>query len=122
MDGSCFVLARQFKSPVRVVVAVLLRSRQTQTQARRARDKALEIRRLRQINDEQQRLISRLREQFAHDRSHRRRLELENDRLPQQPPVLPDDPPLAHLTPPGSRPKARFMNLAATLKWANMVL
>lgn len=29
---------------------------------------------------------------------------------------------LAHLTPPGSRPKARFMNLASTLKWATMVL
>ena len=29
---------------------------------------------------------------------------------------------LAHLTPPGKKPKARFMNLAATLKWATMVL
>lgn len=29
---------------------------------------------------------------------------------------------LAHLTPPSPRPKARFMNLATTLKWAQMVL
>ena len=29
---------------------------------------------------------------------------------------------LAHLTPPGQKPKARFMNLAATLDWASMVL
>jgi len=29
---------------------------------------------------------------------------------------------LAHLTPPGQKPKARFMNLAATLDWAAMVL
>jgi hypothetical protein len=29
---------------------------------------------------------------------------------------------LAHLTPPSIRPKARFMNLAATLTWAGMVL
>jgi hypothetical protein len=29
---------------------------------------------------------------------------------------------LAHLTPPGPKPKARFMNLAATLRWAGVVL
>jgi len=29
---------------------------------------------------------------------------------------------LAHLTPVSPKPKARFMNLSATLKWANMVL
>jgi hypothetical protein len=29
---------------------------------------------------------------------------------------------LAHLTPPGQKPKARFMNLASTLDWAAMVL
>jgi hypothetical protein len=29
---------------------------------------------------------------------------------------------LAHLTPPGSKPKARFMNVAATLRWAGVVL
>jgi hypothetical protein len=29
---------------------------------------------------------------------------------------------LAHLTPVSVRPKAGFMNLSATLKWANMVL
>jgi hypothetical protein len=29
---------------------------------------------------------------------------------------------LAHLTPPRLKPKARFMNLAATLKWAQMIL
>jgi hypothetical protein len=29
---------------------------------------------------------------------------------------------LAHLTPVSAKPKARFMNLSATLKWANMVL
>lgn len=29
---------------------------------------------------------------------------------------------LAHLTPPGPKPKSRFMNLAATLRWAAMVL
>ena len=29
---------------------------------------------------------------------------------------------LGHLTPPSPRPKARFMNLAATLRWAQMVL
>ncbi len=29
---------------------------------------------------------------------------------------------LAHLTPPGQKPKARFMNLASTLDWATVVL
>lgn len=29
---------------------------------------------------------------------------------------------LAHLTPPGAKPKSRFMNLAATLRWAGTVL
>ena len=29
---------------------------------------------------------------------------------------------LAHLVPPGARPKARFMNLAATLRWATTIL
>ena len=29
---------------------------------------------------------------------------------------------LAHLTPLSSKQKARFMNLASTLKWANMAL
>lgn len=29
---------------------------------------------------------------------------------------------LAHLTPPSSKPKSRFMNLAATLRWAGVVL
>jgi hypothetical protein len=29
---------------------------------------------------------------------------------------------MGHLTPPSPRPKARFMNLAATLRWAQMVL
>lgn len=94
MDQSCSLLVRQFKSPIRVVAAVLLRSRNTQ--ARRVRAKALEIERLRRSCEEQRRLIDELRQQLADDRFHRRQLEAENDQLRRQPPVLPDDPPLPH--------------------------
>ena len=94
MDQSCSLLVRQFKSPIRVVAAVLLRSRNTQ--ARRARAKALEIERLRRDREEHRRLIAELRQELADDRFRRRQLEAENDQLRQQPPVLPDDPPLPH--------------------------
>ena len=94
MAGSWFTQVRRFKSPVRVVAAVLLRSRETQAQ--RAREKTEEIARLRRINEQQQRHITRLEQDLADARLQARQLDVENSRLRQQPPVLPDDPRLPY--------------------------
>jgi len=90
----CVGSSRRFKSPVRVVAAVLLRSRETQ--AKRAREKTEDIARLRRVNEQQQRHIARLEQDLADARLRTRQLEVENSRLRQQPPVLPDDPRLPH--------------------------
>jgi hypothetical protein len=91
---SSFIQVGLFKSPVRVVAAFLLRSRETQ--AKRASEKALEIQNHKRINEQQQRVIANQEEQLAQKRFDIAQLRGENQRLRQQPPVLPDDPPLPH--------------------------
>ena len=92
MEQSSFIRAQQFKSPLSVIAGVLLRSRETQ--GRRAKSRTQEIRRLRQVNEQQQRNLAQAEEQLAQARSQIRQLEAEIQRLRQQPPTLPDDPPL----------------------------
>ena len=112
MAGSWFTQFRRFKSPVRVVAAVLLRSRETQAQ--RAREKPEEVARLRRVNEQQQRPITRLEQDLADARLQARHLEVENSRLRQQPPVLPDDPRLPHHEF-GAKMIALCVNLARTV-------
>lgn len=83
-----------FKSPVRVVAAFLLRSRETQAQ--RANEKSQEIQDQKRINQQQQRVIANAEKELAQQRLEIAQLRAENQRLRQQPPVLPHDPPLAH--------------------------
>ena len=78
MAGSWFTQVRRFKSPVRTVAAVLLRSRETQ--ANRAREKTAEIARLRRVNEQQQRHIARLEQDLADARFRKRQLDVENSR------------------------------------------
>ena len=92
MDVSCFVRVRNFKSPVRVVAAFLLRSRQTQ--AERARQRARKIRDLKTIIRQQERSIREKDEQRATQRWQIAELEAENKELRKQPLRFPDDPPL----------------------------
>lgn len=94
MDGSWWIQVARFKSPVRTVAAVLLRSRETQ--AKRACDKAGEVERLRRDNLRQQRQIERLQRELAGGRIEAERLAVECGEWRRQPPVLPDDPPLPH--------------------------
>ena len=112
MAGSWFTQVRRFKSPVRTVAAVLLRSRETQ--ANRAREKTAEIARLRRVNEQQQRHIARLEQDLADARFRKRQLDVENSRLRQQPPVLPDDPRLPHHEF-GAKMIALCVNLARTV-------
>ena len=94
MSPSSYIRAQQFKSRLSVVAGMLLRSRETQ--AERAKSRTQEIRQLKQLNEQQQRVISGFEKQVAHMRTQLARLKLENERLRQQPPTLPDDPPLPH--------------------------
>lgn len=92
MDQSSFIRAQQFKSPLSVVAGMLLCSRETQ--AKRAKNRTQEIRRLKQIHQQHERTLSRAEEQLAQMRSQITQLKAENERLRQQPAALPDDPPL----------------------------
>ena len=177
LELSSFIRVGQYKSPLRVVAGILLRSRETQ--AERARQKSEEIERLRRLIQQQQRDLDKANEDLAVMKRRIAQLEIENDGLRRQPPVLPHDPVLpkhefgpkmisvcvnlamkvglrasitclktvmdwlgasvrlptwttvrtwlmrlgvAALTPVSPKPKARFMNLSATLNWASMVL
>jgi hypothetical protein len=91
---SSFIRVGLFKSPVRVVAAVLLRSRETQ--AKRASEKSQEIQDYKRINQQQQRVIANAEEELAQKRFEIAQLRAEIQRLRQQPPVLPHDPPLPH--------------------------
>jgi hypothetical protein len=79
---------------MRVVAAFLLRSREIQ--AKRASEKAQEIQNLKRINQQQQRVIANTEEELAQKRLDIAQHRAENQRLRQQPPVLPHDPPLPH--------------------------
>lgn len=90
MGPSSFIRAGQYKSSFRVLAGIFLRSRETQTQ--RASDKQSEIEELRRINQQQQRDIAKVHEQLAEQQRQIARLQIENQQLRQQPPVLPHDP------------------------------
>ena len=91
---SCFIRVGLFKSPLQVVAAFLLRSRETQS--RRSREKSQEIQEQKRINQSQQQVIADLEEQLARKKVEIAQLRAENQQLRQQPPVLPHDPPLPH--------------------------
>lgn len=84
--------ASRFKSPLRVVVAFLLRSRETQ--AKRAKSKTNEIQRLRKAVAEYEWEIASLGEQLANQNAELKRRRNENEQLRKQPLKLPADPPL----------------------------
>ena len=90
MELSSFIRVGQYKSPLRVVAGILLRSRETQ--AERARQKSEEIERLRRFIQQQQRDLDKASEELAEMKRRIAQLEIENDGLRRQPPVLPRDP------------------------------
>ena len=94
MGLSSFIRVGLFKSPMRVVAAVLLRSRETQ--AKRACEKTQEIQNLKRINEQQQRVIANVEQELAEMKLLVAQLRAENQRQRQQPPVLPHDPPLPY--------------------------
>ena len=94
MASSSFIQVGLFKSPVRVIAAFLLRSRETQ--ANRARKKSAEIEKYRRINQQQERVIADARESLAERNLEIAQLKAENRRLRQSVPVLPHDPQLLH--------------------------
>ena len=81
-----------FKSPLRVIAAFLLRSRDTQ--ARRASGKSQEIENFKRIQQQHQRDLANVVEELAQKRLEIAQLKVEIQRLQEQPPVLPHDPPL----------------------------
>jgi hypothetical protein len=83
---------RNFKSRVRVVAAILLRSRETQ--AERAKQRTGKIRDLKAIIRQQERTIREKDERRAAQRRRIAELEAENVELRKQPLRFPDDPPL----------------------------
>lgn len=92
MATSWTELAKEFKSPLSVVAAFLLRSRETQ--AKRAAERAAEIRRLKSVTAQQEATIADQQKELAQNDAEISRLKKENERLREQPPILPDDPPL----------------------------
>lgn len=94
MGLSSFIRAGLFKSPVRVVAAVLLRSRETQ--ARRVGEKCQEIRDLKRIQQQQARVLANVEQELAEMKLLIAQLRVENQRLRQQRLELPHDPPLPH--------------------------
>ena len=90
MELSSFIRVGQYKSPLRVVAGILLRSRETQ--AERAGQKSEEIERLRRFIQQQQRDLDKAKEELAEMKRRIAQLEIENDGLRRQPPVLPHDP------------------------------
>ena len=92
MAASCFIRVRNFKSRVRIVAAILLRSRETQ--AKRARQRTQEIRDLKKINQRQERTLREKDEQLAEKHSRIVQLTAENETLRKRPLRFPEDPPL----------------------------
>jgi hypothetical protein len=91
---SSFIGVREFKSPLRIVAAVLLRSRETQ--ANRAGRKSEEIRKLKLIEQQQLRVIAKMETQIDQMNFQIAQLKVEIQRLQHQAPVLPHDPILPH--------------------------
>jgi len=94
VESSSFIRAGQYKSPWHVVAGFLLRSRDTQ--AERACRKSKEIQELRRINQQHQQTIEENQQQNTELRLQITQLQIENQRLRQQPLVLPHDPVLPH--------------------------
>ncbi len=94
MGVSSFIRVGLFKSPIRVVAAVLLRSRETQ--AKRAAEKSLEIEELKLIKEQQRRVIASQERDLAEMKLLVAQLEAENRRQREEPMKLPHDPPLRH--------------------------
>lgn len=92
MELSSFIRVGLFKSPVRVVAAVLLRSRETQ--AKRASQKTEEVQNLRRIHQQQQRDLANLRAELDQKKLQLAHLQAKSEQLRQQPPLLPYDPTL----------------------------
>jgi len=94
VEASSFIRAGQYKSPLRVLAGILLRSRETQ--AERVRRKSEEIEQIRRFNQQLQRDIANANEQLAEQRFQIAQLKVENQRLREQPAVPPHDPHLPH--------------------------
>jgi hypothetical protein len=91
---SSFIRVGLYKSPIRVVAAVLLRSRETQ--AKRAAEKSLENEELKLLNEQQRRVIASQVQDLAEMKLLVAQLEAENRRQREEPMKLPHDPPLRH--------------------------
>ena len=78
MGVSSFIRVGLFKSPIRVVAAVLLRSRETQ--AKRAAEKSLEIEELKLIKEQQRQVIASQERDLAEMKLLVAQLEAENRR------------------------------------------
>lgn len=94
MGLSSFIEVGKFKSPLRTVAAALFRSRQTQ--GNRVEQKSEQIRDLKQTFQKHSQVIIKLQQQLAQKKLQVAQLHAENQRLQQQPPVLPHDPRLPH--------------------------
>ena len=92
MGVSCFVRVRNFKSPVRIVAAILLRSRETQ--AHRAKKRTQEIRQLKKTIQRHQQTIREKDKQLAEKNRRIAEREADNKALRKQPLRFPDDPSL----------------------------
>lgn len=93
MSPSWIERARQFKSSCRVVAGFLLRSRETQ--ARRARNNAQKVQRLKRLLERERRINrQQFQQKIVENQQRIAQLERENQQLRQRPPILPEDPPL----------------------------
>jgi len=87
---SSFIRIRQYRSPLRVVAAMLLRSRETQ--ARRAETFQLEVAELRQQNRQQQALLQQAQDEADALKQLLREMQVKVQTLENQPIRLPNDP------------------------------
>ena len=92
MGTSSFMRVAEYKSPIRVVAGVLLRSRQTHQ--RRGREMARVIEDLQRNEEQQCRVMANQDQELAEMRREMSQLRIENQQWRQQPVVLPEDPPL----------------------------
>ena len=92
MQQSSFIRAGLYKSPLRVVAGILLRSRDTQ--AKKAAEKSDQIRELKRVAQQQRQEIETLAEECDRRKLRIAHLEADNLTLRKQPHVLPHDPPL----------------------------
>lgn len=94
MGISSFIEVGKFKSPLRTVAAVLLRSRETQRN--RVEAKSAEIRELKPTAQKQLHVIAKMEQEIAQKDFEIAELKAKIQGLQRQPPVLPHDPPLPH--------------------------